>query len=1098
MNAPENIASKATKKTAIFVSGAAGALCALGIGVIFSWHNLHSFGNSHNLIVLMAYNTAICMVIAGCSLFSLIRKNLWLARFFAAIMGTFSGLTLFELLSGVSLNINYWFIDRQDVNFPNGGLMSSTTATCFFLSSLSLLLLSTPKKNYIIPAVFLNVIILTITLIALLGHGIGIVPAFVWLGIKMAPHTAIGLSLFSLAIIALTAQAAKDAFNRLNFFKRIATGFGFMAILVIAIGSIAFMQVHTVSNIAHKLYSDPLQINNAAMRIKTEINFINRQLKNIAIQPNISSQHNIPEELDLAEQRINQDLSFILSREPKLSDETKKIASGFSEWKKYVLESCALLDQKEFERYSLRTVYAAQEQIIAIDNLLEKISLQAQQHIAELNTNVANTENEAKKLVAIIVIGFLIIGISVASLITRSLTHQLQLIRRTMLDITNERLTQPIPFLDHTQEIGDIARALAVFQENTSRRRELEARLLQVIETMPNGIIMVNHSGTIEIVNAQAEKIFGYERNELLGKPIEQLIPHNAAKSHSHNRDSFFANPSPRAMGAGRELFGLRRDGEEFPLEIGLAPVSTKDGLKVLASIVDITERRNASIALNESRERLELTTRINQIGVWEYDVDDGKLIWNDAMFDIYGRNKDYFTHDYNAWKKCVHSNDIDNVEKAFQEAIANLSPYFCKFRIIQPDGTIKYIHAKAKIERLARTNKLRVLGTNIDVTREELAIAKLHNLEALRSAIVESSEDAIISKTPTGIITSWNVGACNMFGYSAEEAIGRPIKDLVFPENLKDQEDMLLAQVRAGTVIKHFETVRRCKDGRLINVSLTLSPIKDSLGNIVGVSAIKRDITAAIETAKQLTARKKELEQSNQELERSNRELETFAYVASHDLKSPLRGIAQLSTWIEEDLAANEHESVKGHTELLRNRIKRMEKLLDDLLIFYRAGKSEGTLMTVNVNQMINEIFEIQNNKPGLHLELLNELPTLITLSTPLELIIRNLLSNAIKHHDKQEGVIQVSSRDLNDDFFEFSVSDDGPGIPEKFHHRIFGMFQTLKPRDELEGSGMGLALIKKIVDTYGGIVTLKSEGRGACFSFSWPKNMRRREEHD
>jgi len=336
------------------------------------------------------------------------------------------------------------------------------------------------------------------------------------------------------------------------------------------------------------------------------------------------------------------------------------------------------------------------------------------------------------------------------------------------------------------------------------------------------------------------------------------------------------------------------------------------------------------------------------------------------------------------------------------------------------------------------------------------------------------------------------------MFGYSAEEAIGKPITELLFPPELKHQEDMLLAQVRAGMVIKHFETVRRRKDGHLINVSITLSPIKDAAGNTVGISAIKRDITDAIETAKILSKRKLELERSNHELERSNKELETFAYVASHDLKSPLRGIAQLSTWIEEDLANNEHSAVLGHTALLRNRIQRMEKLLDDLLIFYRAGKSEGNLMTVNVNQMINEIFEIQNNKPGLHIELINELPTLNTLSTPLELVIRNLLSNAIKHHDKQEGVIQVSSRDVDSEYVEFSVSDDGPGIPEKFHHRIFGMFQTLKPRDELEGSGMGLALIKKIIDTYGGSVTLKSEGRGACFSFSWPKNIRRREDHD
>lgn len=714
----------------------------------------------------------------------------------------------------------------------------------------------------------------------------------------------------------------------------------------------------------------------------------------------------------------------------------------------------------------------------------------------DLNKSVALKE-EAKQLVIVIVIGFLIVGLTVTSLIVRRLSVQLKKIRQTILAIAHEDLTQPIPFLDHTQEIGDMARALEVFHDNFAARRDLETRLRQVIEAMPNGIIMVNDQGTIEIINAQAEKIFGYNRSELLGKLIEHLIPQDTAEKHSHNRDSFFTNPSPRTMGAGRELFGLRKDGKEFPLEIGLAPVNTKEGIKVLASIVDITARRNSTIALNESRERFELTTRINQIGVWEYIVDDQKLIWNDAMFDIYGRNKNYFTSDYNAWRQCVHPKDIDYAEKLFQESINNFMPYSCKFRIIQPDGTIKYLHARAKIER-TKNNQLRILGTNIDVTREELALAKLHNLEALRSAIVEFSEDAIISKSPTGIITSWNAGAENIFGYSAVEAIGRQIKDLVFPPDLEHEEEMLLAQVRLGIVIKHFETVRRCKNGRIIHVSITLSPIKDTDGNIIGVSSIKRDITESIETAKILSARKSELERINHELERSNKELETFVYVASHDLKSPLRGIAQLSTWIEEDLAANEIASVIEHTHSLRNRIQRMEKLLDDLLIFYRAGKTEGSMMTFDVNQMTKDIFELQNNKPGLHLELNNTLPTLTTLSTPFELIIRNLFSNAIKHHDKPEGVIQVSSRTLDNNFIEFSVSDDGPGIPGKFHTRVFGVFQTLKPRDELEGSGMGLALIKKIVEIYGGYVTLKSTGRGSCFSFSWPITIDRRQEND
>lgn len=1098
MNAQEHFTPTISTKTTIFVTTAAAILGALGVGVIFTLKTPTAFGELHKTLTLMGYNTAICMVVCGIILFAHIHKKIWIVRLLSLFVAVISILTLAKLIGFLDLNIDVWFLSDANTNSANEGLMSPTTAICFLLTSSSLLLLSLHKHYLIIPAVFLNLITLTITLIAILGHGIGLMPAFVWLGIKMSPHTALGLSLFSLAIIISITQLAINAFNQLNFFNRMVTGFGFMAVLVIAIGSVAFMQIHTVSAITHELYSNPLQINNAALRIKSEINGINRQLKNFAIRPETSLDNNIAQQLDKAEQKILKDVDVIRINEPTLTDNLNSLIISFNAWKKYSLDSNSLLNQKAFEDYSLRTVYNSQDQVLAMDAVLEKISSQAQQHITDLNKSAVNTENDAKKLIVVIVFGFLIVGLTVASLITRSLTSQLKKIQRAMRAIAQENLTQPIPFLDHTQEIGDMARALEIFQESFSARRELENRLSQIVEAMPNGVLMINNVGIIEIVNAQAEKIFGYNRNELLGTPVQQLIPRNSEESHPLNHTLFFKDPSTTKINLGQEIFGSRSDGKEIPLEIGLAPVSTKEGVKILASITDITERRNAAIALNESRERLELTTRINQIGVWEYIAHEGKLIWSDAMFDIYGRNKEYFNNDYSAWKQSIHPKDIENVEQLFNESLDKLTPFSCKFRIVQPDGTIKYLHAKAKVERNPQTQQIRMLGTNIDITREELAIAQLHDMEALRSAIVEFSEDAIISKTPHGIITSWNIGAINMFGFSAEEAIGKPIKELVFPPDLIDQEEMLLAQVRAGAVIKHFETIRRCKDGRIINVSITLSPIKDASGNIVGISAIKRDITDTIKTANMLSARKLELEYSNSELERSNRELETFAYVASHDLKSPLRGIAQLSTWIEEDLATQEYDAVNGHTALLRNRIQRMEKLLDDLLIFYRAGKSEGALMEVDVNEMVNEIFEIQNNKPGLHLEIVNPLPILTTLSTPFELIIRNLFSNAIKHHDKDQGVIQVSSRELNNNFFEFSVSDDGPGIPEKFHSRIFGMFQTLKPRDELEGSGMGLALIKKIVENYGGIVTLKSAGRGSCFSFSWPKMINKRQVND
>lgn len=1100
MNYEDEIDLSATAIATAIVFLSAIVLSLIGGGAILARHSPEFFPFLLSDLLAVAFNTATCLLVSSACLIALLTKRHWLLRMGSLFVITVSSLTLLDIFNGGQLGIDSMF--SQEVNdSPMNQRMSPTSATGLLLASASMLAISfafTGKKNLLILlTVFLNIMCATIALIALLGHGLGLERAYMWMGIKMAVASAVGLTLLSLAILAYVNRAFLFVFNRLNFFSRIVTGFGFMAMLVLAVGSISLMQINNLSIWAIDFYQTPLQLSTTVDRIKTELNLLNRQLKNIAAKPELASCDLIPEQLNGMEKGIEADRNNIVINNNLYKKPLDALTNSFMAWKSFTLESCLLLNQNAYDAFSQRTLYEGQDRLVAVEAHLDEISLLNQQQVKQLQQDSARAQDESRQLIIIIVFGFLIVGTLVTGLITRGLTTQLQKIRLSMLRIAQDRDKETIPFLSHPQEIGDMARALAIFKESSSQRRQLETHLRQVLEAMPNGVIVVDSQGIIETVNEQTEKIFGYDRSELLGKPVEILIPPRAVAGHPANREAFFANPSPRMMGAGRELFGLRKNGHEFPLEIGLAPMDTGNGKKVLASIVDITERRNANIALNESRERLELTTRINQIGIWEYIVDEGRLIWNDTMFEIYGRKKEFFSADYNAWKLCVHPNDLPVTEKLLQDSLNNLTPFITKFRIIQPDGTLKYIHAKAKIERTAN-NQTRMLGTNIDITREEVAFAKLHNTEALRSAIVEFSEDAIISKTLAGIVTSWNTGATTMFGYTAEEAIGKPIKELLFPPDLADQEEMLLAQVRAGMVIKHFETIRRHKDGSLINVSITLSPIKDAHGDIVGISAIKRDISETIKTAQILISRQQDLEHSNQELARSNKELETFAYVASHDLKSPLRGIAQLSSWIEEDICEKNYGEISQHTGLLRNRIKRMEKLLDDLLIFYRAGKAEGAEGMLDVNELVREIFDIQNNKPGLKLNLKNMLPILNTLSTPFEQVIRNLLSNAIKHHDRDQGVIQVSSRLVDENFYEFSVCDDGPGIPEKFHERVFGMFQTLRPRDEMEGSGMGLALIKKIIENYGGNIQLKSTGRGACFIFTWPIHIRRSEPHD
>jgi len=226
-------------------------------------------------------------------------------------------------------------------------------------------------------------------------------------------------------------------------------------------------------------------------------------------------------------------------------------------------------------------------------------------------------------------------------------------------------------------------------------------------------------------------------------------------------------------------------------------------------------------------------------------------------------------------------------------------------------------------------------------------------------------------------------------------------------------------------------------------------------------------------------------------QLEETNEELEQFAYIASHDLRSPLQGIKNLASWIHDDNVDLLPEDSKKHLDTLRSRVSRMEKLLEDLLNFSKAGRrSSDELVEVNLAEMLENTTDVLNLPEGFTVKIVGDFPTLVTDRTPLELVFRNLINNAIKHHDKEDGTVEISFKD-NEAFYEFTVADDGPGIPEEFQNKIFDMFATLKSRDKSEGSGMGLAMVKKVLKSYGGGITPTSSGRGTKFDFTWPKDI-------
>jgi signal transduction histidine kinase len=221
------------------------------------------------------------------------------------------------------------------------------------------------------------------------------------------------------------------------------------------------------------------------------------------------------------------------------------------------------------------------------------------------------------------------------------------------------------------------------------------------------------------------------------------------------------------------------------------------------------------------------------------------------------------------------------------------------------------------------------------------------------------------------------------------------------------------------------------------------------------------------------------------------NRELDQFAYVASHDLKAPLRGIASLSSWIEDDLRPQLSDQTRQLLALLRSRILRMEALIDGLLQYSRAGRVRNRIHDVPIAGLLTEVIEMLAPSATVSIDV-GPMPTLRTERVPLEQVFLNLLSNALKHANRPDVHVTVRAQN-RDDFYEFIIADNGQGIPRKYHSRIWDIFQTLHPRDMVEGAGIGLALVKKNVEARGGNAWVESdEGLGAAFHFLWPKLTR------
>jgi len=361
-----------------------------------------------------------------------------------------------------------------------------------------------------------------------------------------------------------------------------------------------------------------------------------------------------------------------------------------------------------------------------------------------------------------------------------------------------------------------------------------------------------------------------------------------------------------------------------------------------------------------------------------------------------------------------------------------------------------------------------------------ELKVEKaLETSEALLDTAVNASSTGFAILNLNCEFIELNKSICSWLGYDKNNLIGKNVENILSDTSKPIIENMIQNMLNRKQSSIHVESQYIKKGGKLIWGLLTAALVIDKNDVISNIVFHIVDIQKEKELLQDLI-------RQNKALEKSNSDLEQFAYIASHDLKSPLNAIQQLAHWIEEDCKEILPTDSKEHLGLMIGRSSRMIKLLDDLLNYSRVSRYEYKYEAIELKALVFDQFSLIDNPDGFNCISPNSF--LLIPRVPFEIVIRNILSNAIKHHDIGKGAIEIKFNKSEQNQI-ITVTDDGPGIPPEMHNKVLEMFQTLKPRDDVEGSGMGLAMAKRIVNHYNGEISINSDGiRGTSFIINWP----------
>ncbi|MGB6295440.1 MAG: PAS domain S-box protein [Rivularia sp. (in: cyanobacteria)] len=516
--------------------------------------------------------------------------------------------------------------------------------------------------------------------------------------------------------------------------------------------------------------------------------------------------------------------------------------------------------------------------------------------------------------------------------------------------------------------------------------------------------------------------------------------------------------------------------------------------LRMAGTVIDITERKQAHQALESSELRYSTLAQISPVGIYRCDASANLLYVNQRWCEITGYSFEQVIHQ--GWRATVHPEDKARVEASVQRMLEQAIPFECEFRFQREDNSVVWVFAQSVPEMNADGVLIAHVGTVTDITHQKQSEKALRESEERFRATFEQAAVGIAHASMNGKFIRVNQKLCDILGYTRFELLGRTFLEVTYQDDvesdLKQVCNLLSGKIQNFSMEKRY--IR--KDGSVIWVEMTVSLVRRANDEPDYFLSVIKDISQRKQAQTQLQLRAQEQEELNilltettSELRKRNSELDQFAYVASHDLKAPLRAIANLSQWLEDDLSEVLEPENLRHLELLRQRVYRMEALINGLLQYSRIGRVDNELELVDVNQLLTEIIDELAPPENFTIEVKTLMPTLTTKGMMLRRVFTNLIDNAITHHNGSQGKIEVSAINKGK-YYEFAVSDDGGGISPQYHDKIFVIFQTLQARDQKETTGVGLSIVKKIIETEGATITVDSDiDKGATFRFTWHK---------